>query len=294
MSTATESNIIPPTVGRKVWFYPGNTRGDMIVMPSNGVPQPLDATIVYVSNDRCVNLLVADHGGKLHALTSIHLVQPGDPLHDGGYAMWMPYQVGQAKKHAAAPAEPSTSMEFRALPTGSEFTIADGGPVFIKTCGHLGLPPGADNAMDRKGHCYSFGLIEQVIPVHTKKLSGQATEGSQPSLDQAIAQDYGVSAVAMRREEESAKNRHASAFVDVVASSGAQGEQGEAPPTPLEAAASKVKSTVAALNAAQDKFARLERELENARQEKRCCTSDHEHAVRVLTKLAGSEVAILS
>lgn len=84
-------NIITPTIGRKVWFRPSYMRSGMSVMNNN---QPLDATIVYVWNDRMVNLLVTDHVGITFPLTSVVLLQPGDTPY-GEYCEWMPYQQGK-------------------------------------------------------------------------------------------------------------------------------------------------------------------------------------------------------
>lgn len=101
------SNIIKPTVGRKVWFRPnggGQLQKPGISPPEFGYPvdlggQPLDATVVYVWNDRMVNLLVVDHYGNQFIATSVMLVQPDvDHPVAGSYAEWMPYQQGQAKK----------------------------------------------------------------------------------------------------------------------------------------------------------------------------------------------------
>lgn len=62
--------MIHPTIGRRVW------------------------------NDRLVNLTVAGHDGSMHARTSVPLLQDDDAAPaTGAYAAWMPYQVGQAKKH---------------------------------------------------------------------------------------------------------------------------------------------------------------------------------------------------
>lgn len=105
--------IITPTVGRRVWYWPSaHERVYASVMVNadlvNGLTrmgvldsaQPFDAGIVFVHNHRCVNLSVTDHEGRVHARTSVPLLQDGDSLPPTGaaYAQWMPYQVGQAKK----------------------------------------------------------------------------------------------------------------------------------------------------------------------------------------------------
>lgn len=87
--------VITPTVGRVVWFYP---RG-------KGPPeQPLAALVAHVWSDTCVNLAVFDSNGQPipPGTTSVLLVQEGAPVPSGGnYCTWMPYQVGQAKRHEA-------------------------------------------------------------------------------------------------------------------------------------------------------------------------------------------------
>ncbi len=94
------NTIIAPTVGRRVWFHPVEGvevrgPGAMVILDRE---QPLDAGIVFVWGDRLVNLDVTDHEGRHHALTSVPLVQPGDPKPTNGiWCEWMPFQKGQAK-----------------------------------------------------------------------------------------------------------------------------------------------------------------------------------------------------
>ena len=108
------SKIITPTVGRKVWFRlngvnelekprSGAETALVRALPSVADPtRPLDATVVYVWNDRVVNLHVLDHYGNPFIATSVTLMQEGDtPPQFGFYAEWVPYQLGQAKKAAA-------------------------------------------------------------------------------------------------------------------------------------------------------------------------------------------------
>ncbi|HHA2676627.1 TPA: Gp49 family protein [Stenotrophomonas maltophilia] len=104
-ASASDPKVIKPSVGRKVWFYPGGGMwpAGMQVFPASdydaGRPQPLDATIVYVHTDRLVSLRVIDHAGHAFPVRSVQLVQPGDEACGTGHrAEWMPYQVGQAKK----------------------------------------------------------------------------------------------------------------------------------------------------------------------------------------------------
>lgn len=92
--------MIKPTVGRVVWYRPSEE--DLVSMTTfHDVPaQPLAAIVAYVWNDRLVNLTVSDHNGATQQRTSVPLVQEGDtPFAGGRYCEWMPYQVGQAKKH---------------------------------------------------------------------------------------------------------------------------------------------------------------------------------------------------
>lgn len=82
--------MIQPTVGRVVWYWPNAARSQ---------PQPFSASIAYVHSDRCINIGYIDHNGLHAAVTSVALLQDGDePI--GPHCQWMPYQVGQAAKHA--------------------------------------------------------------------------------------------------------------------------------------------------------------------------------------------------
>lgn len=94
-----------PTVGRKVWFRPGaidlEGQGEHIEPMEVIGDQPLDATVVAVHPDDCVNLVVFDAFGTVHIRHMVKLVQDGQLPPDGGqrFATWMPYQVSQAKKN---------------------------------------------------------------------------------------------------------------------------------------------------------------------------------------------------
>lgn len=92
--------MITPTIGRKVYYSP---------MQSDGTKhgeQPFDATVVYVWNDRLVNLSVRDHNGNVFNKTSVDLLQDDDAPHPrGGHCYWMPYQKGQAAKTEALEAK---------------------------------------------------------------------------------------------------------------------------------------------------------------------------------------------
>jgi hypothetical protein len=90
--------MIPPTIGRVVWFTPStndDTRFD--------VKQPLAAFVTYVWHDRLVNLTVFSQDARPPAQkTRVMLLQDDDLKPEFGYfASWMPYQKGQAAKTEA-------------------------------------------------------------------------------------------------------------------------------------------------------------------------------------------------
>lgn len=92
-SQLERSIVIQPSIGRRVWYRPAVHEAVAVYDRA----QALDAGIVYVWNDRMVNLLVTDHAGQTHIRTSVTLLQDDDaPANStGGYAEWMPYQKGQ-------------------------------------------------------------------------------------------------------------------------------------------------------------------------------------------------------
>jgi hypothetical protein len=111
------SQIIKPTVGRKVWYRPsqGDKLGPIPMQASTG--QPLDATIIAVWGDRMINVLVTDIVGRQFPVLSCMLLQPGDtPLTDlggapvGRYCEWMPYQVATAAP-ADVPRDPEAAVD---------------------------------------------------------------------------------------------------------------------------------------------------------------------------------------
>lgn len=94
--------IITPSIGRVVWFYPSERTTYPNVLGANANVsggQPCSAQVAYVWHDRMVNLGCIDHNGIPFSATSVPLLQPGDSVPEGGgYATWMPYQIGQAAK----------------------------------------------------------------------------------------------------------------------------------------------------------------------------------------------------
>lgn len=91
--------MIEPTPGRVVWYQPNDYDRKVL----NAGDQPLAAHVAYVHNSHMVNLMVIDPNGNPHSRTSVSLVQEGEsPMVGASFCEWMPYQVGQAKKHAAS------------------------------------------------------------------------------------------------------------------------------------------------------------------------------------------------
>lgn len=95
--------IIKPTVGRVVWYWPNEHDMRDMERCYGSELQPFDAHILYVWSDFLVNLIVFDHTGNAFRRTSVHLKQdsPDAPILEKGksHCSWMPYQIGQAKKH---------------------------------------------------------------------------------------------------------------------------------------------------------------------------------------------------
>lgn len=84
--------VIKPTVGRVVWF---RFQPDL---------SPLAAIVAHVWSDSCVNLAIFGQDGvpMSNPPTSVRLIQEGETPPVGCcYCEWMPYQIGQAKKHEA-------------------------------------------------------------------------------------------------------------------------------------------------------------------------------------------------
>lgn len=89
--------MIHPTIGRRVWFFPGHQ--PRIPVDAIDPDQPMDAGIVFVHSDRMVNLDVCDHHGNHYGIQSVRLLQEGeDAPTSEEFAVWMPYQRAQAKQ----------------------------------------------------------------------------------------------------------------------------------------------------------------------------------------------------
>jgi hypothetical protein len=65
--------------------------------------QPWAAIVTYVHGDHMVNLSVWNNESHPIGKTSVPIVQDGSPhtASDSPYVEWMPFQVGQAKRHEA-------------------------------------------------------------------------------------------------------------------------------------------------------------------------------------------------
>jgi hypothetical protein len=80
--------VISPTIGQIVWFH---RKGS----------QPHEVAIVTaVHSDIHVNLTVFGYDGDTRSERTVQLAQDGVIPPVGPYCRWMPYQIGQAKKHA--------------------------------------------------------------------------------------------------------------------------------------------------------------------------------------------------
>lgn len=98
-------DIIIPTVGRVVWYWPAYNPN----LPPVPNQQPFAAIVACVWGDRKVNLHVINHDGAPFAAKEVQLLQGDDLVPRNAYCAWMPYQKGQAAKvqrPAEVPAAP--------------------------------------------------------------------------------------------------------------------------------------------------------------------------------------------
>lgn len=94
--------MIRPTVGRKVWIrkHPKYPYAE----------QPIDATIVFVHNDRSINVVCFSPNGEMSFLERCPLRQPGDDVPPNVHAEWMPYQISSSVDSGAKVAKPAPSV----------------------------------------------------------------------------------------------------------------------------------------------------------------------------------------
>lgn len=104
------SQVIAPTPGRIVWYYPA---------PHDGLAQldgqPLAAIVAGVHNNNSVNLAIFDAYGNTQQRSRVHLVQPNEDRPNNAHATWMPYQVGAA---GIAPVVGETAVGTQVASTG--------------------------------------------------------------------------------------------------------------------------------------------------------------------------------
>lgn len=86
--------MITPTVGRIVWVSRP--------FDSLDITQPEAATVIYVHGDRSVNVKGFNAHGEPFTLLNLDLLQDDDAKPENlPFAVWMPYQKGQAAKTEA-------------------------------------------------------------------------------------------------------------------------------------------------------------------------------------------------
>lgn len=96
MIDQSQSRVILPTVGRHVHFFPNETERYMVRRSG----QPLHAVVLFVHNERRVNLQVVDHDGNVYTEAGAVLVQPDDAFVTGSSHCRWP-EFGPAKPVAA-------------------------------------------------------------------------------------------------------------------------------------------------------------------------------------------------
>ena len=97
------SNVIKPSVGRKIWYWRDMAHRvayNAAIAAGEDYPsdQPWDASVCKALGDRLVNVTVADPNGVVFAKKHVPLNQPDEPApHQGPHCSWMPFQQGQAR-----------------------------------------------------------------------------------------------------------------------------------------------------------------------------------------------------
>ena len=148
------TQVISPTPGRVVWYYPAEHDG---IGRLNG--QPLAAIVAGVHNDNLVNLAVFDAYGNSQQRSNVTLVQPDEDRPNHAHATWMPYQVGQAAKHQAVE---TAVVDALTTGTGIVQTAVDPTAFFAETDGTSAS---------------ETGLVNDAAPSSTEP-TGENTEAS--------------------------------------------------------------------------------------------------------------------
>jgi hypothetical protein len=107
--------MIIPTIGRRVWYWPAGIN-DYDMQDIDGIRHAFDAGIVYVHNERLVNVVVTDHLGFTHRRKNVTLIQPGDEIpQDKPRCEWMPFQTQAAKQQDTQPSQSALERIANAL-----------------------------------------------------------------------------------------------------------------------------------------------------------------------------------
>lgn len=104
--------VIPPTVGRVLWYYPALRSGESNFAVHADGGGPYAAIIAHVWSETMVNLTVFDANGAPHSRTSVTLIQDDDVATDNAFCGWMPFQKGQAAKQESETKAPEAPPLF--------------------------------------------------------------------------------------------------------------------------------------------------------------------------------------
>jgi hypothetical protein len=92
----------PPTVSRRMWFWPTPDETARLGMRVINPEQPFDAGVVFVWGAAEVNVTVTDHVGNVFAMQHVPVAYEGDERPTTvGYVTWMPYQNEKHRSEAA-------------------------------------------------------------------------------------------------------------------------------------------------------------------------------------------------
>lgn len=132
------TDIIKPSVGRKVWVYESAQHA---VDVEAGRNEAFDGTIIATHSDNCISVRAYDHSGTEQIGIGLTLRQPGDPMPNGPHAGWMPYQVQASQSKFASftsKAEHTISQDVRSIEGGIASAIHHIGEVIHRgTAGEL-------------------------------------------------------------------------------------------------------------------------------------------------------------